>query len=212
MTTMQESGMRPWGSRAARAARAALWGVLPTLLTYAVFQAGTALAAEDGEAAAGNPWLGLLWKAINFVVLVALLYYFARKPVRAMLVQAAERLKHTVEGSRTETRVAEQELAEQKRKIDGLQAELASMIDQTRKDAEEDKRLLSEEALAQAERIKTQMLLQIEQEFAKATSELKAQIADEMVRKAEEMIRKELDGKADARIVDAFIAQLEERR
>lgn len=180
------------------------------LMTGAVLWAGLVFAAEGH--AASNPWLSLLWKTINFLVLIGLIYYFARKPVGAYLRSTAELVKATLGNAREAKQAAEAELAAQQRKIDGLQAELERMIQQAREDSEKEKQILLAEAEAQAERIVTQMRLQVEQEFSKATTELKRQIADEMVRNAEELIAKRLDGTTNEKIVEEFIEKLEERR
>ncbi|MEC8685294.1 MAG: hypothetical protein VXX76_05430, partial [SAR324 cluster bacterium] len=45
-----------------------------TLLSFISFGS----AAESGDSSAG---LDFLWKVINFVVLIAIIYWFARKPV-----------------------------------------------------------------------------------------------------------------------------------
>ena len=45
-----------------------------TLLSFISF----VFAAESGDSSTG---LDFLWKVINFVVLIAIIYWFARKPV-----------------------------------------------------------------------------------------------------------------------------------
>ncbi len=48
--------------------------------------AGSVLAAEGGS---GNPWMDLLWKAVNAGALVTLLVVFARKPIGNLFRNAA---------------------------------------------------------------------------------------------------------------------------
>ncbi len=172
------------------------------------------LAAPPAWAAAGgsgNPWLDLLWKAVNFGALVVLIWFFARKPVAAMLRNAAEGRRTELQSRRDQAAAAEREMAEQRRKIENLEAELQRMRDAAQGEAEQEKARLIEEARQHAERLKTNVRLQVEQEFAKARGELKRQLADDTVRLAEQQIKGRMDDESRRRTVNGAIEQLGSR-
>lgn len=193
-------------------ARAPLARTAPRLALVAMLLAVLPAVALAAEGMGGNPWLNLLYKAINFVVIVAIIWYFGRKPLGRFLRDNAAESKAALDERRKAAEAAEAELAEQRRKIDGLEAELRQMVEQARADAESEREQMLEDARHQAERIKQHMAMQVEQEFAKASAELKQQIADEMYRSAQELIEKRMNADLNKRLVDDFIGQMEGRK
>ena len=171
----------------------------------AVLFAGSVLASEGG---AGNPWMDLLWKAVNFGALVLVLVVFVRKPIANLFRSAARGAKEVLAAGKDEAASAEAQLAEQNEKIAGLQAELERMAAAAREDAAQEGRRMIAEARAHAERIKAQIRLQVEQEMNKARKELKTELAGETVKLAEELLGKRLGEKGRAALVDHTIAQL----
>lgn len=167
--------------------------------------AGSVLAAEGGS---GNPWMDLIWKAVNAGALVILLVVFARKPIGNLFRNAARGARETLYASKDAVASAEAELAEQKEKIAGLRAELERMAASAREEAAEEGRRMIVEARAHAERIKAQIHLQLEQEMNKARKKLQTELAGETVKLAEGLLARRLDEKSQAALVDKTIAQL----
>lgn len=168
--------------------------------------AGTALAEEGGGG--GNPWMALAWKAVNLAVLLGLIWYFGRKPIGAMFRGAAKQAREALEERRAQASGAQAQLADQRRRIEGLEAELERMAAEARAEAQSEHERLVNEARAQAERIKTTVGMQVEQELAKARKELQAELANDTVRLAEEMIRQRMDDDSRKRVVSRAIDQL----
>ncbi len=160
----------------------------------------------------GSPWMDLLWKTVNFAVLVGLIVYFARKPVAGFLARRAREDRAGLDAARTEAEDTAQQLAEQKQRIDAMESELSRMIDEARADGQEERRQLMAESEAHARRIKEQTQLQVEQELRKARNALQAQVAEETVRVAESLIKDRLDGGRQGQLVDEYVQQLGERK
>jgi F-type H+-transporting ATPase subunit b len=169
--------------------------------------AGAAWAAEGG-AAGGDPWRALLWKTVNFVVLVGLLWYFGRKPLHALLSGSARAVRTEFDEHNDWARQAEEDLAEQRRRIDDLQAELQRLLGEAREEARAEHERLVAEARSQAERIKASVQAQMEQEFNKARKELQAELAGQTVRLAEGLIARRLDEPARERLLSQAVEQL----
>jgi len=183
-----------------------LWAAtLGTVGLCLTLGAAPAWAAGEGSA---NPWMDLLWKTINVVVLLGLLHVFARKPLLNFFRGAASGLKKGLQGTRDAAAKAESEMVEQKRKIEGLQAELERLVVEARQEAQNERDRLVAEARAQTDRIMEQMRGQVEQEFSKARIALRRQLADETLQLAEKMIVERLDDTARERLVGTTIEQL----
>ena len=170
---------------------------------------GLTLAAGGGNV---DPWTEILYKAINFFILVSVILFFARKPVMRALRGSAEEAKNSYTGTRELAEKTASDLAAQKDKITRMNEELNRMIADARKDAEEERKQLVANAESQAQRIKNTATMQIEQEMVKARAEIRAQLADEAVRLAEEIIRGKMDDQQRTRMVQEFITQLEAGR
>jgi len=168
--------------------------------------AGTALAEEGGGS--GNPWLDLAWKALNLAVLLGVIWYYGRKPIGAMFRGAAQRAREALAERRAQAHGADAQLADQRQRIEGLEAELERMAAEARAEAQSERERLVNEARAQAERIRTTVGMQVEQELAKARKELQAELANDTVRLAEEMIRGRMDDDSRRRVVARAIDQL----
>ncbi len=170
-----------------------------------VLAAPAALAAEGGGT---NPWLELLWEAVNFFGLLAVLIYYFRKPLRGVLRAGAENARAGLDGARASAKEAEDELARQREQIANLQAELARLREEARAEADDERERLTAAARDQAERIQAQTRRQVEQEFGKARHALKEQLAAETLRLAEEMIQSRMDEETRRRLAEDSIEQL----
>jgi len=162
-----------------------------------------------GEAGHGTPWLDLLYKAVNFAILVGLLVYFLRKPVAGFLVRTARDAYEGLAGARRTAAETAAEVEAQKGRLAAMEQELQRMVADARTDAGEELQRLTTAANEQAAHIRAQTAVQVEQEVRKARLALQAQVAEETVRLAEETIRQRLDGTRQAELVDRYIDNLE---
>jgi F-type H+-transporting ATPase subunit b len=201
----------PLASRAYRGVArsgAVLCAGLPVVALAATLP-GLAFAAEEGH---GNPWLDLLWKGINLLVLVGLIAYFARKPVSAAMRAMAKEGHDRWSGAHKAAQDAKTEMQAQRRQIEELAGELQRMVASARVDAERERARLTGEAQQQAERILAHAREQVEQEMAKARTELRKQLAEETLRLAEQMIREQATPEQRRSLMDGYIREMEARR
>jgi F-type H+-transporting ATPase subunit b len=169
--------------------------------------AASAAWADEAEVH-GNPWLPLLWKTINFVLLMAIIWYYGRKPAATFLRGAAQAAQAVLGEPRERVRAAEAELAAQRKRIGDLESELERLLAEAREEARREYERVIAEAHVQAERIKAGVQAQVELEFGKARKELQAELARQTVRLAEEMISRRMDAAAQQRIVTEAIESL----
>lgn len=167
---------------------------------------GVALAAEAGGVE--NPWLELLYKAINFFVLVGILVFFLRKPAGAFFRGAAQQDKDSMAQSRETEAAAARDMTEQKAKIEQMQSELARMLTDSRADAAAELTRMTEEAHTLAERMKLQVQQQLEQEMRKARLELRNELAADTLRLAEERVKQRIGPDDQSRLISDYTNQL----
>lgn len=175
------------------------------LLTYALLAALPVQAKPTGA-------MDLVWEGVNLFTLLAIIVYFTRKPIAAFFRGAAGRQQDSYQAVRRESEEIAAELEAQKQKIGELEHELESMMEGAKADAEEEGRQMTAATEAQAERIRTQARNQVRQEMSKATGELRAQLADEAVKLAEELIRSRMDDDRRQQLISNYIQQLGAQR
>ena len=161
------------------------------------------------EAIAGTLGLnvaGLIWHAINFIVLFLLLRLVLFKPVVGMLDARAQRVRESMEQADAARRAAEQAEADRQ----ALLAETRREAEQIRARADEQaKRILSD---AEARAHERQQLAEQQAEVAAAQIEervmaqVRMQLADMVVTAVERVTRGALDANAQRGLVQQFLA------
>src|SRR5919205_3239644 len=106
----------------------------------------------------GLNWQGLLWHAINFIVLLLLLRAFLFKPVVGMLDARAQRVRDSMEQAEQARRAAEQAEADRQ----ALLAETRREAEQIRARADEQAKRILADAEARAQERQQQILEQAE--------------------------------------------------
>jgi F-type H+-transporting ATPase subunit b len=166
-------------------------------------------AAEEAGEQHGDPWLDLLWKAVNFAALVALLWYFLRKPVGKALRGAAARVKATVDEARQNASDMERRYRDQRRNLENLKAALERLREEARRETQAETERLMKDAQAAADRMSGQIEKQVQQARTRALQSLREELADEAVKQAEALIRQRLDDATRRRLLDTQIARQE---
>jgi F-type H+-transporting ATPase subunit b len=161
------------------------------------------------EAIAGTLGLnlpGLIWHAINFLVLFLLLRQFLFKPVVGMLDARATRVRESMEQAEQARRAAEQAEADRQ----ALLAETRREAEQIRARADEQaKRILSDAETRAKERqqqIEAQAEASARQIEERVMAQVRAQLADLVVTAVDRVTRQALDSNAQRGLVQQFLS------
>ena len=159
----------------------------------------------------GLNWQGLIWHAINFIVLLLLLQRFLFRPVVGMLDARAQRVRDSMEQAEEARRAAEQ-----------ADADRQTLLAETRREAEQIRNRADQQAkriLADAEARATERQQQIEQQ-AEATArqieervmaQVRAQLADLVVTAVDRVTRGAIDANAQRGLVQQFLTTTGDR-
>ena len=167
----------------------------------------TPLFAAENEGG-GSPLMDFIWKVLNVVVLGAIIYKFAKKPVVNALSSSAESAKKLISDAREAEEKLTAELNEMRGKIDGLEKEAEQMVKTARKDAEIEKNRIIEEGKHEIERMKRQASFALEQERSKAEADLRHWIAEESVALAEKEMKQEMNQNQQNKLVNKYMDEL----
>jgi F-type H+-transporting ATPase subunit b len=175
--------------------------------TVLIFVATPAFAAAGGEA--GSLFSSeMLFKGINFAILLFLLYRFARKPIARMLTTSAVNAKQTIDTTAAELEEAQRQLASYRVKIADLERELGERQQSAIATIEAEKRQIIEDAQQQVARLEEQTRKRIEQDIAKAKETIKAFLVEESVRLAKIALTKEIGTKEQKALIEHYTKQL----
>lgn len=173
---------------------------------------GAALASEAGGGAHGLNWWDFGLRTLNFVILVAVLYKLLSKPIANFFTSRREEIQNTLAELDAKQRDAEAMAAEISAKMAALEAETRQIVSEMITEGEEERKKILESAHRQAEYIKQQAQIAVQQEVKAAMDTLQAEVAEMSVAKAEELLRKKMKAEDQERLVRDFMTTVAEAK
>ncbi|MBW2712343.1 MAG: ATP synthase F0 subunit B [Deltaproteobacteria bacterium] len=174
--------------------------VLGLLLTLA----GTASASDGGSA-----MRDFAWSWFNLILLLGVLFYFARKAVPGLMAVRRATVKNEIDQAANLLEEAESKMSEWQGKIEQLDQE----VDQIRTDslrlAESEKERILAQARQTAERIREEGKISVARELENARAELRTEVADLAIEVAREILAQQVNDADRAKLLDGFIQGLE---
>jgi F-type H+-transporting ATPase subunit b len=159
---------------------------------------------------AESPW-SLLFKFINFAVMLGILLKFAAKPFKDFLRNRQAAIKEKVDEAHRLLKEAESLKGTYQEKLAQLDREIETFRKWALEEAEKEKAKILAEAHAMAGRIREQAQLAYDQELEDAMATVRAEIARRTLVTAEQTIRQIFKEEDHNKMVDEFIEKLRGR-
>jgi F-type H+-transporting ATPase subunit b len=147
-------------------------------------------------------------RIINFAIIVGLLFYFLRKPVRDLFKNRTAEIAKAMEESKAARERALAALAEMERKAREMDAETLTMVADAQARGEKDKQALIEEGRKIVRDIQEQVKIGVDIEVQKAKADLATEAARLAVDLAEGKIKDKISKQDHERIVKDYIASV----
>ena len=176
-------------------------GLLPSLLFAA------SEAAEGGEH--HGPGMAVVFHAINFAILVGLLFYFLRKPVKEFFASRSTLIRSNIDEAKSRKTEASQKYAQYEERLKSIEQEMQGLIQGLKQDGELERKRLLETAEHQAQALKSNSERMLQQELRKAKEDLKREAVGLAGQLAEELIRQNLSPEDQGRIVGQYLQKME---
>ena len=170
-------------------------------LALAALVAPPARAAQEGG--------GLLFPWINFVLLLAVLIYFARKPIQSFFGNRRTAIRKDLDDAAALKRRAEERYAQWQRKLVDLDRELEAIRTESRERAEAERASLLADARAAADRIRSDAANAVEHEVRRAQANLRAEASKLAVELAAGILREQVTAQDRDRLIEEFIERIE---
>jgi F-type H+-transporting ATPase subunit b len=175
------------------------------ILAVLVASAGPALAAGESEGGVAD----LLYPAINFAILIAVLVYFGRKPIRAFFAERRAQIQDDLKRASELRAEAEARYAKWQRRLVDLDAELEGIRVAVRERAEAERERILEEATASANRIRNEAQAAVEQELRRARVKLREEASALAIEIAGERLQEQVTAGDRDRLFDEFVERIE---
>jgi F-type H+-transporting ATPase subunit b len=176
-----------------------------TLLTIIV------LAEETPQSWWDYPGLEL-WKFLNLFIFSAALVFLLRRPLTDAFRSRREAIRRDLLKARAERDQALAKLAEVESRLTKLDSEVATIQRHSRKEAEAEAARIAQETEAEMLRLREQAQHEIESATKAAKQELRRFAAQQSVKLAEEIIKRDIRPADDARLVRWAVNQLGRNR
>ncbi len=148
------------------------------------------------------------WKFLNLAIFVALMAYFAKKPLTDAFKSKREQIRAELIKAEEEKQAALAKLTETEAKIAQLENEKDNILKNAREEAAYESKRLEEQTNIEANRLRKQSEADLTRLSKQSHAHLRRFSAEESIRLAEEKLRTQIDDGIDARLVRASIQEI----
>jgi F-type H+-transporting ATPase subunit b len=150
----------------------------------------------------------LAFQIINFLLVLYLLNRFVFKRVLALIDERQARIAKGLEQAEAAARDRELARAEREAALDEARSEAQAMISRATKIAEDSRAEIVAAARAEAEKVTARARDEITAEKEKALTELRTHVADLALDAAGKLVRAQMSGPTQRRLVEEFLAEV----
>jgi F-type H+-transporting ATPase subunit b len=147
---------------------------------------------------------------VNFVIFLGLMSRILGKPLQQMVRDRHDRIRTDLDEARKLREGAQAMLAEYQKKVENVDAEVATLLDQIRKEAEAEKARIIAAAEDQAQRLKADAEKQIGAEIERARLELKRGVTEAAIAAAEQILQKQIGADDQRKMAERYVANLDQ--
>nr|WP_092070990.1 F0F1 ATP synthase subunit B [Dendrosporobacter quercicolus]NSL48444.1 F0F1 ATP synthase subunit B [Dendrosporobacter quercicolus DSM 1736]SDM17122.1 F-type H+-transporting ATPase subunit b [Dendrosporobacter quercicolus] len=154
----------------------------------------------------------LFAQIINFLLLVAILGKFAYKPLMKILAERQSKIQTSLDTAEQDRLAAEQLKQDYLNQLATARAQAQAIVEKATTLAEQTKEEILREAQAESSRLLQKAQEEIGREREQAMLEFKGELASLAVAAAAKIIAQNLDEKANAKLVNEFINELDSEK
>jgi ATP synthase F0 subunit b len=153
-------------------------------------------------------FLPTIAKLVNLLIFVGVMYYFLRRPIKEAFRARQESIRNELMRAEEERDAAVARLEEVEGRLARLDEEVARIRANAEREAAEERARVERATEEDMRKIREQARREIESAAKAARAELRAFTAEQSVRLAEEMIRRDIRPEDDAHLVREYVEEL----
>ena len=171
------------------------------------------LAASVAYASGGGgdheiPWMNYIWRVLNFVIFLFILYKFAGKKAADFFGGRVSGIRNELDDLETRKADASKKLAEVEKSIADIEQEKASILDEAKAQGEALKASIIEKAEKSAAQMAEQAKMSAQNEAKAEIDRLRAEMADLVVEAAAKLVEEKLGEKEHEKLVDEYLTKV----
>jgi F-type H+-transporting ATPase subunit b len=164
--------------------------VLPVSLMALI--AVCAYAEGGGGHEEGTNWKDFAWRSLNFAILMGFLYWMLAPKLKEFFIERKKNIKTTLEAAAAAKAEAESKYKEYATKLEKATDEIAGIAESIQAQGLIEKERIIEDAKKAAAKIKEDAQARMEQEFKKASSQLRLEASKLSVQMAEDILKRSI--------------------
>lgn len=148
----------------------------------------------------------LFWPAFNVILLIILLVWKLKTPVRSFFQNKSESIAEIMERASVKAKEAEMMMQMQRKKIEGMEVEIEKINADMETEMKNFEKNYSKEVDERIEKLKTDAALKIEAEKKQLTEQLNSILLEEVISKTKQTIKsnKQLSEQATSRALEGL--------
>jgi F-type H+-transporting ATPase subunit b len=166
-----------------------------------------AAATEEGR---GFNWTLVGEQAVNLVILIVVLAYYLKEPIRNFLIERRGIIGNEIEEAKRVIEEAKKRYEEYEGRMKRIEEEVKSLKETIRREGEIEKGEILRQAEAASQKIREEAKETIKLETAKAKREIQSEAVSLAVGLAESIIKQNLNESDERRFMEGFIKKVEE--
>lgn len=151
----------------------------------------------------------LIFQGINLVIVLGIIFYFARKPVLEYFATRRSDIKRDLDTAGELLAAAETRNSEIQRKLVDLESQIVEIQEMSRRRADDESERILAEARKHAERVRSDAHAAAEQELQRARRILRIEAAGLAADLASQLLSENVGESDRDRLVDEFITRVE---
>ncbi|MBN1663259.1 MAG: ATP synthase F0 subunit B [Deltaproteobacteria bacterium] len=164
---------------------------LASIAAFVMLSSAVVYASGGGEEAhEGNNWIDFAWRTLNFVILAGFLYWLVGNKIKEFFVGRSADIKTSLAEAIAAKEEAEMKYKELSDKLDKATGEITDISDMIKAQGLAEKERIIEDAKKAADKLKEDAQRRVEQEFNKASNQLRAEAVALSLQIAEDILKK----------------------
>ncbi|MCX5838174.1 MAG: ATP synthase F0 subunit B [Deltaproteobacteria bacterium] len=178
-------------------------------LLFVLFTLTAAYASGGGEGGHEGPsWFDFTWRSVNFLILAGVLYWLLAKKVKAFFAGRREGIRTALAEALIAREEAEKKFREYAVKLNKATSEIDEITRMIQAQGLAEKERIIEDARKAADKMKEDTQARMEQEFNKASRELRIEAVRLSTLMAEELLRKNIQAADHEALVKDYIEKV----
>ncbi len=161
------------------------------------------------EAAHRGIWEEYRWQLLNFAVLVAVLVWFLKKPLKEFLKKRTEIIEKTLKEAQEAKELARKALAEVEERLKVKDKEIEEIVTQSQRSAKTEQEFLIQQGEQMKEKILEQAKNNIEYELKLAKDAIKSEASELALELAEKKLKEKLTKEEQIRLIEESLKRME---